>query len=182
MRNQNPFTQRQIRLLEAIREKLQEVNDPDPEIITNESYEFYTETKKDFGQIPKLRFRPNSTRIKAEIIDSAGLIDESQKEKKAAIRAKFSIKKARNAKANLFESEWNNIMHKLKKATFTLAYINQLFATGSQQVADPIALLQSIIQEEYKDRIKAKEPIHDPGQAKPGSSYKDELMEAEQTE
>lgn len=158
MRNPNPFTARQIRLLEAIQQKLQEIDNLDPEIITNESYEFHTEQTKQFGKIPKLRFRPNSSQIKAEIIDSAGLIDESLKEKKDEIRTRFGIREARNAKANLFESEWNNIMLKAKKATFTVGLINQLLATSHQTVSEPMTLLQSIVMEEYKGQIKTKNP------------------------
>ena len=44
--------------------------------------------------------------------------------------------------ANLFESEWNNIMLKAKKAALTLAFINQRFSTATQKVADPIIALQ----------------------------------------
>ena len=181
MRNPNPFTDRQIRLLEAIREKLRQINDPDPEIITNESYEFHTELTKQFGKIPKIRFRPNSGQVQAEIIKSANLIDESQTEKKADIRKKHGIREARNSKANLFESEWNNIMLKLKKATFTAAYINQLFATGRQRLSDPIQLLQSIVMEEYAGQIKVKkEGIHTEGpeikDKEPVKGYDEELM------
>ena len=154
MRNPNPFTARQIRLLEAIRNKLREINDPDPEVITNESYKFHTEQTKQFGKIPKIKFKQNGCYIKAELIEKAGLIDESQNAKKAEIRKKFGIREARNSRANLFESEWNNIMLKVKKAIFTAAYINQLFTTGQQTVADPIALLQGIVMEEYAGQIK----------------------------
>jgi hypothetical protein len=69
----------------------------------------------------KIRFRPNSGQIKAEIIEKAGLTKVSQNEKKAEIRKKFGIREARNGKANLFESEWNNCMHKAKKATLITA-------------------------------------------------------------
>ena len=41
MRNLAPFTDRQIRLLEAVREKVFQIEDPDPDIITDESYEFH---------------------------------------------------------------------------------------------------------------------------------------------
>ena len=181
MRNSNPYTNRQIRFLEAIREKLREINDPEPEIITNESYEFHAAQTKQFGKIPKIRFGPNSCQIKAEIIEKAGMIDESQSEKKAEIRKKYGIREARNSKANLFESEWNNIMLKVKKATFTAAYINQLFATGRQTVSEPIALFQSIVMEEYAGQIKATNPIEtsNPRENTVVKSYTDELAELE---
>ena len=163
MRNPNPFTERQIRLLEAVREKIRQINDIDPEIIRYDSYEFRAEQTKQFGKIPKIKFRPNGCCIKAGLIEKAGLIDESRSEKKAKIRKKFGIREARNSQANLFESEWNNIMLKVKKATFTAAYINKLFATGQQTVAVPITLLQQIVMEEYRGQIKVnKESIHQP--------------------
>jgi hypothetical protein len=54
VRNPQPFTERQIRFLEAIREKIRQINDPDPDIITHESYEFNIEQTKQFGKIPKI--------------------------------------------------------------------------------------------------------------------------------
>ena len=148
LRNPNPFTARQTRLLEAVRERIREINDPDPEIITNESYEFNIEQTKQFGKIPKIRFRPNSCYIKAELVEKAGLVDKIRQDQISQIRQKYGIKKARNGLANLFESEWNNIMFKAKKAAFTLAFINQRFSAASQRVADPILGLQQIIMEE----------------------------------
>ncbi|MFC1789129.1 hypothetical protein ACFLZE_04365 [Thermodesulfobacteriota bacterium] len=185
IRNPQPFTERQIRLLETIREKIRQINDPDPDIITHDSYEFHIEQTKQFGKIPKIKFRPNSGQIKARIIEIAGLIDESQNDKRAEIRKKFGIKEARNRKANLFESEWNNIMLKAKKATVVAAYINQLFAAHTQTIAKPMYLIQTIIQDEYKDQIKAKkEIIHskdkpDTQENKRFRSYEEELMEIE---
>lgn len=185
MRNPQPFTDRQIRLLEAIREKMRQINDPDPNIITHESYEFHIEQTKQFGKIPKIKFRPNSGQIKAGIIENAGLIDVSHNEKKAEIRQKFGIREARNSKANLFESEWNNIMLKVKKATVVAAYINQLFATDQQTIAEPMQFLQSVVMEEYSKQIKVKRDIihskEKPETQENGSfrSYEEELMEVE---
>ena len=181
MRNPNPFTVRQVRLLEVVRDRIQEIDNPDPDIISNESYRFYTEITKQFGKIPKIRFRPNSSQIKAEVIDSAGLINESHKEKKAEIRAKFEIREARNSKANLFESEWNNIMLKAKKATFTLALINQLMATGQQPISEPLSQLQSIVMDEYKGQIKTtdKSQTVNSIENKEIKGYADELAELE---
>ena len=183
MRNPNPFTARQIKLLEAIREKLRQINDPDSEIITNESYDWYTETITGIGKIPKIRFKPGSQSIKSDIMEQAGLtesISEDRKQKRASARTRHNLRsKPKNDKerlADLFDKEWNNIALKLKKAAFTAAYINQLFSTGQQAVSEPIQLLQNIIREEYKDQIKAGEPIHDQKPAKPESNYADELI------
>jgi len=36
----------------------------------------------------------------------------------------------------LFETEWDNIMFKAKKATFIAGYINQLFASDDQTLSE----------------------------------------------
>jgi len=160
LRNPNAFTARQIRFLEAVRERIREINDPDPEVITNESYEFNIEQTKQFGKIPKIRLRPNSCQIKSELVEKAGLVDKARQEQISHIRERYGIEKARNGLANLFESEWNNIMFKAKKAAFTLAFINQRFSTARQRVADPIVALQHIIMEEHAPQImKGRPPI-----------------------
>jgi hypothetical protein len=52
-------------------------------------------------------------------------------------------------------------MLKAKKATFTVALINQLFADQDQKLSDPIRLMQRIVVDEYAPKIKArKEPIY----------------------
>ena len=159
-RNPNPFTERQLRLLEAIQKKISEINDPDPEIITHESYEWFTEQTKQFGKIPKIRFYPNSCLTKAEIIEKAGLINESRQQEIAQLRKNIGIKKPRDKtsriRARLFESEWNNIMLKAKKATFTVALINQRFCSNDQTISEPIEHLQRIVMDEYSPQINAK--------------------------
>lgn len=185
IRNPNPFTERQIRLLEAIREKIRQIDDPDPDIITHESYDWFIESTRQFGRIPKIRFHPKSCQIKAELIEKAGLVDEARQEQISQIRRKYGIRKARNGLANLFESEWNNIMLKFKKATFVAAYINQLFATDQQTIAEPMQLLQSVVMDEYSKQIKAKKDIiHskeklESQENKRVRSYEEELMEVE---
>ena len=189
IRNPNPFTQRQVRLLEAIREKIRVIDDPDPEIITHESYEWYSGQTKQFGKIPKIRFYPNSCLAKSEIIEEAGLTDESRQQRIVQLRKELGVKKPRDKKsrieARLFESEWNNIMLKAKKATFTVALINQLFCSMNQTISDPIEHLQRIVMDEYSPQIKTKrEDIHKKESEKSGQenhqnkffkSYADEL-------
>ena len=161
IRNPNPFTARQVRILEALREKIRQIDDPDPDIITHESYDWNIESTKQFGKIPKIRFHPKSCQIKAELIEKAGLVDDARQEQISQIRRKYGIRKARNGLANLFESEWNNIMLKAKKAIFTLALVNLLFSAENQTVSDPVALLQQVVIDEYAPQIKdSKEPIH----------------------
>ena len=160
IRNPNPFTERQNRLLDAIRKKICEINDPQPEIITHESYEWVIKQTKQFGKIPKIRFYPNSCITKAELIKDAGLINESKHQKIVELRKKIRIETPRDKEnrimARLFESEWNSIMFKAKKATFIVALINQLFCSMDQIISEPIKFLQNIVMEEYSPQIKAK--------------------------
>jgi len=156
MRNPNPFTERQICLLESIREKIREINDPDPEIFTHESYQWFAEQTK-------------------ELLERAGLLDKSREDELAQIRQRYGVREARNREARLFESEWNNIMLKAKKAMVTAGVISQLFATDNQIVSDPVKLLQSIIMHEYASQIIVKrEPIHPSENRKPDKMQKSE--------
>ena len=185
MRNPNAFTERQIRLIEAVCDKIREINDPNPEIITDMTCEWrYKQTRK-FGRIPKIHFNPYSSQMKAELVRKAGLIDDDREQQLEQLRRKYGIRATRNKEARLFESEWNNIMFKSKKATFTVAYINQLFASDQQTIAEPMQLLQSVVMDEYSKQIRAKrETIH--SKEKPDTqenerfrSYEEELMEVE---
>jgi hypothetical protein len=158
IRNSNPFTPRQLRLLEAIQEKIFEINDPEAEIITNESYEWYAEQTKQFGKIPKIRFYPNSCLAKSEIIEKAEIIDEAKQQENKKLREKLigidtPRDKESRIQARLFESEWNNIMLKAKKATFTVGLINQLFCLTQQTISDPVEHLQRIVMDEYSPQI-----------------------------
>jgi hypothetical protein len=158
IRKQNPFTKRQIKFLESIQDKFRKINDPDKPYISHESYSFQIKQTKQFGAIPKILFKPHGTQMKAEIIRNAGLLNESRDKEIDQIRAKMGFvnprDKAYRILARLFESEWNNIMFKTKKATFTMTLINNLFAADCQQVADPVLLLQKIVMDEYNQEIK----------------------------
>lgn len=46
-------------------------------------------------------------------------------------------------------------MLKAKKAMFTIAYLNHLFA-GCNQIADPVKLLQQAVMEEYAGQLKTE--------------------------
>jgi hypothetical protein len=160
MRNLAPFTDRQIRLLEAVREKVFQIEDPDPDIITGDAYEFHIVSTKQFGRLPKIKFHPGSCRIKAELAEKSGIIDKIKEMEIVCLRRSYGVSEARNSRARLFEEEWNNIMLKAKKAAFTVALINQLFTTMDQTASEPIQLLQQIIMDEYAPQIKAKkDPI-----------------------
>ena len=115
------------------------------------------------------------------------------KKKINQLRKGLGVKKPRDRKsrieARLFESEWNNIMLKAKKATFTVALINQLFCSKNQTISDPMEHLQRIVMDEYSQQIKAKrENIHKKENEKRGQknhqnknfkTYDQELREIE---
>ena len=184
IRKRNPFTKRQIKFLESIQDKIREINDPDKPYINHESYSFQTKQTKQFGKIPKIVFAPHGTQIKAEIVSNAGVDNESRGREIDEIWAKMKSVNPRDKNhrilARLFESEWNNIMLKVKKATFSMALINNLFASGIEQVADPVLFLQKIVMDEYNREIKMdkkiiseEEKVNIPISEK---SYEDELM------
>jgi hypothetical protein len=182
-RNKNPFTDRQFRLLEAIRAKIQEITDPDPEVIRHDRYEFYTSQTKKWGKIIKIRFPPRTTEIKSELAESAGLYTEARREKLAEIRKSRGIKTARNTDAMLFEEEWNAIAFKLKKAMYITGLINFLFAVGDNPLAEPCRLMQEIVLTEYTNITTKKPPIHNENAETPQSKgfkpYIDELAECD---
>jgi len=183
IRKQNPFTNRQLKFLESIQDKIREIIDPDKPYISHESFSFQTKQTKQFGKIPKIVFTPHGTQIKAEIIRKAGLVNESRDIEIDQIRQKIGFCNPRDKEdrilARLFESEWNNIMLKAKKAIFTMALINNLYASDYQHVADPVLLLQSIVMDEYNREIKNdKKVVQSKKIDMPLSekSYEDELM------
>jgi len=178
MRPQNPFTDRQLRLLETIRERLRAINDPDPEVITNEGFSWDVELTSEFGRIPKLKFHTQATRIKAELIQEACPMPEAKEKELAQIRAKYGLQGAKYKDACRFESDFNCIMLKVKKAMTTVAMVNQMFATEDQAVSDPIRLLQEIVNIEYGSMVKApKEPIHQPKDTTPAEKQEIEGIE-----
>ena len=163
IRKQSPFTKRQLMFLEAIQNKIIEINDPEKPYISHTSYSFKVKQTKQFGKIPKIVFTPHGTQIKADIIRKAGLVNEPRNREIDQIRTKMGFTNPRGKEhrilARLFEAEWNNIMLKAKKATFTVALINNLFATGSEHVADPVLLLQGIVMDEYNREIKSDKKV-----------------------
>jgi len=173
MRNPNAFTKRQIRLIEAVRDKICEINDPDPEIITDMTCEWRYKQTRQFGRIPKIHFNPYSSQMKAELVRKAELIDDGREQQLEQLRRKYGIRATRNKEARLFEAEWNNIMFKIKKATFIVGFLNQIFSGSDQKVAEPIRILQEIVMEEFSPQIKARQkPIHVADSAKPSETPK----------
>ncbi|MFC1590961.1 hypothetical protein ACFL43_00385 [Thermodesulfobacteriota bacterium] len=188
MRNPNPFTPRQLRLLEAFRNRLVAITDPDPDIITHESYSWASKLTKTFGSIPTIIFKPqgSSNRIKAEIIRAANLTDPGKDLELKKIRKQYGITERKHKEARLFNAEIDQLMFNIKKHIYASAFLNRLFVTKYQKLSDPITLMQNIIMTEFKaDLGKKTDPIHNdsPEQQKEEneteSSYSQELMEAD---
>ncbi|MDZ7760123.1 MAG: hypothetical protein U5L00_07705 [Desulfovermiculus sp.] len=163
MRNLNPFTARQVKLLKAIHTRDQEIKDPDKGYISFESLSFSLESTKQFGRIPKIRFSPSAQSMKSEIMGCADLTQSVSKDRKsslASLRQNISYTAQSKPKndtqrlADVFDKEWDNIMLKAKKAMFTIAFLNHLFA-GNEQIAEPVRLLQGAVMEEYAGQLKA---------------------------
>ena len=148
-RNLTPFTPRQIRFIEAIRNQLCNSSDPDSPMITDDDYEWHTTTTKDFGKIPKISFKPFSSRTKADIVTQADLTNKKREDDIDKIREKYGLKKDQFTKARLFESEWNSLMVKARRAVITVAYLNAMFATPGQTMSDPLKILQDITLTEF---------------------------------
>ena len=163
MRNPNPFTKRQIQLLAALRNRLVQITDPDPEIITHESFTWATKATKQFGTIPTIIFKPtgSANRIKGEIVREAKLLNQKREEDLINIQLQFGIRARKHKEARLFNAELDNLMFAIKKHTYAAALINKLFATESQKLSDPIQLMQRIIMTEHKATMgQQTAPIH----------------------
>ena len=164
VRNHNPFTARQLRFIAAIRETLTEISDPENPFIS-EHFEWRCQTTNNFGKTVKIHFQPFSSRTKAEIVDKAGLIHPNQEAATDQLRAKYGLKKDQFTKARLFESEWNNLIHKAKRAVKTIAYLNMMFAEDGENIAEPIKIMQDIALAELS-LAPIKKAIHPPKTAK----------------
>lgn len=175
MRPQNTFTARQIIFIKAICKEIALINTPDPEIITHESYTWSVIQTRRFGKIPKIRFLPHSCQKKAEIMRQSGLIDPTRQREIEKLRNKYSIRELRHGHARLFESEWDNIMLKIKKAAFTIGFINNLFVGDGERIAEPIRLLQAIVLAEHASKLKSRISPENIQPSDKTNRYEDEL-------
>jgi len=157
-------TLKQHRFLEALTNRLKEIDDPNAEIITHDSYEYHSVTLKHFGIIPKLTFKPygKSTQRKAEIMRKANLNDESRQKEITQIRAKFGLKTARDTEnrilARLFESYWNNYWRSIRTALKRIEQAQKLFITDKTKnmtISEPMQIMmgdRAQITQERKDK------------------------------
>ena len=134
--NPNPFTPLQEKFLQEVRRKLIEIRDPNKDIEDNRSYGFYIEHTKTYGDIVKIRFRPNALAIKEEIMREVGYVPFAKK---------TTWKEARNAAASAFDKYWDNLIFRVTKSGRLLARINELFTNKNQSVSEVITLVQQCV-------------------------------------
>jgi hypothetical protein len=182
-------------LLEAFSKKVREIEDPDVQIITNQSCEWNEVTLKDVGTIPKPKLSPTPQQIKAEIMRMAGLdhmVSEVGKEKRHKNRRKTGYTpqhKLRDVSrlAQNFDKIWQEIAVKIKSALHGPAYVNHLFIHSGEQISQPLKILQEAIMTENPSTFKLTDQelqrAREANQAESQrteespSSYEDELNE-----
>jgi len=156
LRNPNPFTPRRVKFIDALSGLIKEIDNPDnPDVSV--SYEYRIENLKGFGQIPKIKFFPHGKDVwyKAEVMRKAGLVNKETESKIEALRKQIGFDKSRDEEhrvlARAFESEWNNLMHQLTKATRALAYVNYALSKQDKRLAEPVKMIQRVV---LQDAIK----------------------------
>ena len=177
-----PQQSKQSRFLTALTNRLRQMDDPNPEVITHDSYHYHETTLKGIGTIPKITFTPygQSTKIKAEILRKSNLGNESRQQEIAQIRAKFGLKTARDTQnrilARLFESYWTNYWRSIRTALARIEQAQKLFITTSDKgetISEPMKILMGNV-------VLSTEEKEKPNQnKKEKKSYMDELMEVE---
>ena len=175
---------KQSLFLFALRSRLVELDDPDPEVITHDNYKYHETTLKGIGTIPKITFNPfgKSSQTKAQIIRHANLDNKSRQTEIVQIRAKFGLKTARDTEnrilARLFESYWNGYWRSVKTALSRIEQAQKLFITQSKSekgetISEPMKILMGNV-------VLSTEEKEKPNQnRKEKKSYRDELMEVE---
>ena len=173
-------TDRQRKFLDALTAKLHELDDPDPEIITNEGYRYSLRYMKGAGRkLPRITFTPHGQdqRIKADIMRSAGIgLDSNQEQEIANLREKSGFKKARDSEnrilARRFNAYWTGYWTPIAKAIEILQDPQQRFTRPGQTVADPIRLLM-------EGKLPAEPDAPEAPEGPESRSYAEELMEVD---
>lgn len=146
-RNLSPLTPRQLRIFEALSKKLKDIDDPEKEVLTDESYDFLVSNHEKYGRIVRLRFSPHDSQAKADVFrEAVTVLSENQVKR----RQGKTVQEARHSDAMVTEAAFLDLMHKAKKAVFLLAYVNQRFP-------GIIPVLQGVVKEEYSQELAFKE-------------------------
>ena len=182
-----PHQSKQSLFLTALHKKLQEIDNPDPDIITHDSYQYHEINLKSMGIIPKITFKPygKSTQIKAEIMHQANLYDESRQREIDEIRKKFGLKTARDTEtrilSRLFESYWNGYWRSIKTALTRIEQAQKLFITNTEKgetISKPMRILMGNVVPNNRGKVVPNEENQDEKNIQK-KSYTDELMEVD---
>ena len=138
----------QQKWLEALSAKILEINDPDPEVIRHDTYEWSLTNLKGIGKIPKISFFPHGrdTQIKAEIMRKAGIIQNPDWAKKKARIAKEKGMKLADDKvdrqlARAFNKLSIEYWSKARTAILLLQESQMRFCKDGQSLSDPVQLI-----------------------------------------
>ena len=166
----------------AFRNKLKEIDDPNPDIITHDSYEYIKKNLRGIGIIPKITFKPygQGIRIKGEIMRSANIYDKDIEREIDEIREKYGPKKTKDKEnrilARRFESYWNNYWRGIRTALNRIEQAQKLFITDrtkNMTISEPMQIMMGTkagvpnTEKQNNENIKEKK------------SYMDELMEVD---
>jgi hypothetical protein len=172
---------KQKRFLDELQKKLLELDDPDPEIITYESYSYSLRyVARHCTWLPKITFTPygKDTKIKAEIMRKASLGTNAARERELMkLREKYGFNKGREAEdrilARKFNAYWDRYWSRKAKALDELEDPQKRFVKGDDTIAEPIRLIM-----EHKIPLLRTEwpETHENVDIKP---YSEELLELE---
>ena len=179
---------KQEHFLIALRNKLKEMEDPNPDIITHDSYTYHETTLAEYAKMPKIRFHPygKSKIIKAEIMRTSNIYDEKTEKRIDEIKEKYkstttfpSPKQLKEQEdtilANRFDSYWNNYWRSIRTALNRINQAQKIFITTSNpenkdQISEPMRIMMG---------TKAVVPNKEEKNKQENRSYMDELMELE---
>lgn len=141
-------TNNQSKWLEALAEKIKEIDDPNPDVIRQDHYEWQLTNLKGIGSIPKISFLPHGrdTQIKAEIMRNAGLNQgQDWNEKKEGIRKEKGLKVSEDKEDRMLARSFNNLSikywSKVRSAIRLLQEAQMRFCKEGQPLSDPVQLI-----------------------------------------
>lgn len=137
------------KFIKAVVKKLKELDDPYPEVITHEGYQYsFRFVNKYRRKLPWITFTPygSDTRIKAEIMRRAGLeISDEHLKKVIDLRIKHGLERKNISKNNLlakkFRKRWNSYWNEKAKAIEALQEAQLQFSKPYETIAEPISLM-----------------------------------------
>jgi len=174
--------------LVSLRDKLIEFDDPNPSIITHDSYEYIVKNISGIGRIPAIRFFPygRTVKIKADIMRSANIHDHKLEKEIDEIRAKYTPKVAKDKESRIlarrFESYWNSYWRGVRTAINRIEQAQKLFITSkSETISKPMQILMGnkLNMIHKNNQTNQDNQTNQNNQNQKTKSYADELMEVD---